>query len=116
MDVLKYRKYNTTLADKTSPDGLAVVKFRYKKPDGRESILIEKELGNDTRPFVQAEADTRFAVAVAFFGMVLRQSAYVKDFETADILPIASESLADDPGGLRGEFITLLKDYKKIKG
>lgn len=116
VDVLKYRKYNTTLADKTSPDGLAVVKFRYKKPDGRESILIEKELGNDTRPFVQAEADTRFAVAVAFFGMVLRQSAYVKDFETADILPIASESLADDPGGLRGEFITLLKDYKKIKG
>lgn len=112
VDSLKYQR-NAQPINSNLPE-LATVKFRYKKPDGDQSILMTKTVGNETQTFAKADESTRFAVSVAAFGQLLRKSAFVKNLSLADVADMAAATEAAPKDQLRKEFIQLVKDCKKL--
>lgn len=88
---------------------MLTVKFRYKKPDGDTSILIEKNLENKLADWKLLSNDFKFSAAVASWGMLLRDSEY-KGTATYDlILEWAKEGKGEDKNGYRAEFIRLVE-------
>jgi len=81
---------------------LMIVKVRYKKPDGSNSILVSVPVAgrNTTSP-----KHLGFAAAVAEFGMLLRNSDFKADATWADAVKLATAHRGDDPDGYRAEFV-----------
>lgn len=94
---------------------LATVKFRYKKPDGEKSELITQTVMNDNRSIQKASEDFQFAMAVALFGMQLRDSQFIDSSSKDDIITLAETSKGKDKDGYRAEFIRLVKSYDALK-
>ncbi len=104
-------KYTKTTNGAEHSDELFTVKFRYKKPAGKESIEmvhVQKEL------YSKASEDLKFASAVALFGMQLRQSKYLNNSKINDIITLAKEGRGQDSEGYKAEFIRLVSSYKNI--
>jgi Ca-activated chloride channel family protein len=106
IDELKYQK---TKIDRSAAhsDELMTVKFRYKKPDEEVSKLIvhtllDKETDKTSENF-------RWSASVAAFGMMLRESEYIKNFTYDDVLMLAQGSKGEDKEGYRIEFINMVK-------
>ena len=59
--------------------------------------------------FSSADADVRFAAAVAAFGMILKDSPYRGNATLGWVLDTASASQGQDRGGYRDEFISLVR-------
>ena len=59
------------------------------------------------KPLDQADADFRFATAVAGFGQVLRGGRYTGGWTVADARKLAAGSVGSDRFGYRGEFLRL---------
>ena len=93
---------------------LAVVRFRYKAPEGTEASEILHPVPNAVVDLGVASSDTRFASAVAMFGMILRNSAYRGDSNLDAVLELARANLGTDPGGYRAEFVGLVEQAKKV--
>lgn len=93
-------------------DEIMNIKFRYKKPDGEKSMLIEHPVENDN--VAQTSDNFRFAAAVAQFGMLLNNSIFKQgsSFENAKML--ASGAIGDDDEGYRQEFLTLIRQARKL--
>ncbi|RVT86570.1 VWA domain-containing protein [Rhodobacteraceae bacterium CCMM004] len=85
---------------------LALVRLRHKAPRGAESSLREIEVAPDPAP---ADAEFRFAAAIAGWGQILRGGEYVGDWTVADAADLARGALGDDPFGYRREAITLMQ-------
>ncbi|MFL9843705.1 YfbK domain-containing protein [Flavobacterium rhizosphaerae] len=86
---------------------LATIKFRYKKPDADYSKEIVKIIPDKQVALNNASTDFKFAAAVAWFGLKLRDSNLVPNKSTYSIINLAKEGLKDDPNGYRAEFIKL---------
>lgn len=86
---------------------LATIKFRHKKPDSDVSSEMVYTIPNTTLRLEQASADFKFAAAVAWFGLKLRDSKLIPDKATEHIVKLASEGLATDPDGYRAELVRL---------
>lgn len=87
---------------------LAHLRLRYKRPGQSSSELIETPIRREAmKPLDQADADFRFATAVAGFGQVLRGGRYTGEWTVADARKLAAASLGDDRFGYRGEFLRL---------
>lgn len=104
-------KYQTTKLNPLAKEGdeLATVKFRYKKPKGTKSILLEEII-----PYTNNYADNmsdnfRFSAAVAGFGMLLRNSEYKGNATHKSIMDLATGAKGEDSEGYRSEFIQLIK-------
>jgi len=109
IDKLKYQKpSNTTVAGNSNE--LMTVKFRYKKPDGNTSRLLQQVLVDKDVALEKTSDDFRWSAAVAAFGMVLRESQYVKAFGFKDVLELAQGARGKDAEGYRGEFIGLIRN------
>ncbi len=109
IDKLKYQKpSNTTVAGNSNE--LMTVKFRYKKPDGHTSKLLQQVLVDRDVALENTSDDFRWSAAVAAFGMVLRESQYVKAFGFKDVLELAQGARGKDAEGYRGEFIGLIRN------
>ena len=90
---------------------LGYVKLRYKPPTSDTSRLLEVAL----RPAVRrASEDTRFAAAVAAFGMVLRDSEHRGSASFAAVLELARGALGYDPDGYRAEFVRIVEAARKL--
>ena len=98
-----------------SPE-ILTVRFRYKKPDGDKSRLIVRTLTDANARFEEAAVDLRFAVAVAEFGMLLRESKFKAGSSYAHVLETARSSLGEDHGGYRHEFVRLVEKCREITG
>ena len=109
-DPLKYSKQHQVKGD--IDDELMHVKFRYKKPDGDKSMLIEHAVDFDDMR--KTSDNFRFVAAVAQFGMLLNNSEFKQgsSFESAKIL--ATGALGDDDEGYRQEFLDLIKKARKL--
>ncbi|MCL1690906.1 hypothetical protein CMU59_05850 [Elizabethkingia anophelis] len=107
---LKYSK--KTEATNNFGKELATIKFRYKKPDGDKSIEIIKNIDNRNIALNNTSDDFRFAADVAWFGMKLRDSQYLKDKETKNILNLGKSATKHDPDGYRNEFLKLVELVK----
>jgi Ca-activated chloride channel homolog len=105
-DPLRYGTVGQTAAANTSE--LAHLRLRYKLPGRSASELMETPIRREAmRPLAQADADFRFATAVAGFGQVLRGGRYTGDWAQADARALAAASLGDDRFGYRSEFLRL---------
>ena len=113
VDDLKYQK-NEIVRD-LSPDEIATVKVRYKKPESSKSRLIKKVVKKDSlKNFESADRDTRFAVTVAAAGMMLKNSDEIRNMKWNDIINYAKASKGADKSGYRAEFINLIEKAELI--
>ncbi len=90
------------------------LKLRHKLPEGETSRLQEFGVQDSTLDFASASADFRFASAVAAFGMLLRDSPHKGTASFDGVKELAAEGLADDPHGLRAEFVRLVDKAKAL--
>ena len=111
VDPLRYQSRDTTAAAATNE--LFTVKLRYKSPDGAKSSMVAKSVVDDEIETVSN--NSRFAAAVAEFGMLLRDSKLKghSSFETC--LKLAKESIGEDPEGYRTEFVALVEKTAELK-
>ena len=94
---------------------LLTVKLRFKQPDGTESVLREFPLADRGGRFEQASVDTRFAAAVAAFGMILRSSPFKGEATLPMVADIAGTALGTDDGGYRAEFLDLVRKAEALQ-
>jgi len=93
----------------SNTDELALVKLRYKQPDGETSTLVEWPVrtADIVKDLGQASDYYRFAAAVAGLGQILRGGKYTGEFSYPEVLALARGARGDDPFGYRGEFLQL---------
>lgn len=103
---LKYSQPNT-LANEYG-DELATIKLRYKKPDEDVSKETVKVIPNVTTTLSNTSGDFKFAAAVAWFGLKLRDSKLIPNKTSQDIINLAKQGAYNDPDGYRAEFIRLV--------
>ncbi len=103
IDPLKYQSNNSQVTSET--DELLTVKFRYKEPGGNKSKLITQVVENE---IVDSSNNLGWSMAVAGFGMLLRDSEYKGDLTFADVLEMSRSSKGADAFGYRSEFIELV--------
>ena len=105
---LKYQE--STLSDEAElTNELMTVKFRYKKPDGTESILMGHPVLDESLSLDQTSDNFKFSASVAEFGMLLRDSQFKGDATFAEAIELAKESKGTDDAGYRAEFIRLVE-------
>jgi len=91
---------------------LATVKFRYKKPEEEKSIEMTRVIQNNPGNLYNSSTDFRFATAVAWFGLYLRDSKLIQNNTVADILDLANNAIGTDKEGYRYEFIRLMESQQ----
>tara|TARA_R110000850_G_scaffold203228_1_gene329495 strand:+ start:110700 stop:113363 length:2664 start_codon:yes stop_codon:yes gene_type:complete len=107
---LKYTQ-NTSKSNEFA-DELATVKFRYKKPDEKKSIEMVHPISKTPVNHSKASKDFKFASAVAWFGLKLRDSELVTNKDSKEILKLAREGINNDTDGYKAEFIRLVESVK----
>ncbi|MEM9719247.1 MAG: VWA domain-containing protein [Bacteroidota bacterium] len=113
VDELKYQQ--PAKEDNSPSEGeLLTVKFRYKQPDGDKSKLIEHPVANNARKFDKTTEDFRFSLAVASFGMLLRDSEFKGDATYDAVISWAKGSKGKDAEGYRAECIRLMEKAKLL--
>ena len=115
VDELKYQSRQTT-PEEPAHDEWMTVKMRYKEPDGETSRKLEFPLNDSLFRSSTPSRDYRFATAVAAFGQWLRENEQVGDFGCDRIIQLAEESVGDDPGGYRREFLDLVRNARAVAG
>lgn len=110
VDSLKYQNQEPSGAA-GSPEWLTA-KLRYKAPDSDESTLMQQPLTPD--PEAEASTDMNFALSVAGFGMILRDSEFRGSVTLDDVRSLAEAGRGDDPNGYRAGYIALLEDYRRM--
>jgi len=102
--------YEVRLQDGVQPDQtVAGVRIRHKAPEGdtaSENLWTLKAAALDAT-FDEADADMRFAVAVATFAEKLRESPHVRDVSLGQVAEIARGAIAQDED--REEFVGLVE-------
>ena len=103
-------RYQTpAAAAKGNTSEYAFVNLRYKLPGESKSILISQPVPATSKALSQADANTRFALAVTAYGQALRGGEYNGKMGWNDIISLAQNSANPDPYDLRKEFIELAK-------
>ena len=87
----------------------AFVRLRYKRPGESESTLLTRPVtSGDFRGLDSADDDSRFAVAVAGFGQLLRGGRYTGGWDWQAVRELAAGARGPDSFGYRGEFLRLV--------
>ncbi len=107
VDKLKYATTNPSTAKQNGQ--LAFIKFRYKKPDGKKSILMTSEIAENASQLANASSDFKFCASVAWFGLQLRDSKLISDKSSDAVRLLARNGIAADTDGYRSEFIRLVE-------
>lgn len=109
IDPRRYETAKTPAAD--TANELGFLRIRYKKPGEEKSILLQEPLlkSNSKTSIDQTTADFRFSASVAGFGLTLRDSKYMGNYDTDKLIALAKSGLGEDEGGYRAEFIRLMK-------
>lgn len=91
---------------------IAFVKLRYKRPGETTSNLLTQAVGapNIYGRLDAAPEQTRWAVAVAAYGQLLRGDPWLRaGFGWPQVTALAQGARGEDPDGLRAEFIRLAR-------
>ncbi|PLX24166.1 MAG: hypothetical protein C0599_02930 [Salinivirgaceae bacterium] len=112
-NTLKYQTANLNNLAKKGNE-IATVKFRYKKPDGNKSKLIEETIAYKEKRFDDMSDNFRFSASVAGFGMLLRDSEYKGDLTWDKVIQMAQNAKGRDLEGYRSEMIQLIKLSKSL--
>lgn len=109
--VLRYQPKPTITENKSE---LALIKLRYKEPDGQQSRLIEKVISNEPTEWALAPENLIMAAAVAQWGMLLRNSEFKGSANYRNTEEMALKAKGTDREGYRAEFISLLRLSSKL--
>ncbi|HYH82681.1 MAG TPA: von Willebrand factor type A domain-containing protein [Longimicrobium sp.] len=90
---------------------LAFVRLRYKAPNGDTSREVSYPVRRP-RPGAELQGDFAFAVAVAQFGMLLRDSEHRGGASLEGVLSLARPNTRNDP--YRREFVALVERFDRI--
>ena len=71
--------------------------------------MIVNTLAEQEVSLERASENFKWSAAVAGFGMILRESEYIRNFTTEQALALAEASRGKDKNGYRLEFINLMK-------
>ncbi|MEP6748108.1 MAG: von Willebrand factor type A domain-containing protein [Bacteroidota bacterium] len=120
VDKLKYQPQIKPLVAANGNE-IMTIKFRYKKPDGDVSKLIEHAV-TDNHSVVSfigegreaVSSNFRFAAAVGEFGMLLRNSEFKQSSSYNNAWQMAKDALGKDEEGYRSEFLKLVKNAQFI--
>ena len=115
VDPLKYQEKNIVEKNISHNEEMMTVKFRYKAPDGDKSLLIEHPVLDKGIPFAQTSENFRFAVSVAEFGMLLRNSEFKGSASFDHVFKTAKAAKGTDAEGYRKEFIALVRKASALK-
>lgn len=115
VDALKYQQQDIAPSAYKN-DELMWVKLRYKPPKETNSRLIENPVNDTPLSLEKTANDLKFAVAVAEWGMLLRDSQYKGNGNFDQVLELAKQGKGEDLEGYRGEFIQLVETSKKLSG
>jgi len=94
---------------------LLTLKMRYKEPAAETSHKLEWPVADSGAAFRDASDDFQFAVAVAGFGLLLRDSQYRGNVTVEAIEEIAAGNLDKDPRGYRAEFVELVRRTRELQ-
>lgn len=108
IDELKYQTTRVT-KEATPSKELMTIKLRYKSPDSDVSKLIVHPLLDNNILLSRTSDDFRWSASVAAFGMLLRDSEFVKGFSYDNVLQLAQGSRGEDKNGYQSEFMNLVK-------
>lgn len=114
LEPLRYAKAQAT----GTPGELALLRVRYKTPEGGSSRLIERPISRDQQhaTLAQASEDLRFSAAVAAFAQQLKgDGRYTAGMDFKDTLALARGARGDDRFGLRNEFVQLVEIAQSLK-
>ncbi|MEX1827638.1 von Willebrand factor type A domain-containing protein [Luteibacter sp. CQ10] len=98
-------RYGSPSAVPDKSGELALLRLRYKSPDGGASRLIEQPLS--ATPEAAPSDRLRFAAAVAAFADNLRGGKYSEGFGYGKVAELARGAVGSDPGGYRGQMARL---------
>jgi Ca-activated chloride channel family protein len=104
---LKYQE--SAMSTQADSNELLTVKFRYKQPDGSQSIEIVSPLVDEAVALEETSDNFKFSAAVAEFGLLLRDSSFKGEANYDQVLALAQTSLGQDAEGYRGEFVDLVE-------
>ncbi len=107
---LKYQK-NELTADADNKE-IATVKFRYKKPDEKESIELVFPIADNAVLLSDASEMYRFSAAVALFGMLLEKSEFTGTGNFEMVIELAQNAKTNDVDGYKAEFVRLAQVVK----
>lgn len=115
LDPLRYQS-NAVKTDGKG-DELALLRVRYKAPQGSASQLIERPIRAREQRASLAEAsdDLRFAAAVAAFAQQLEGGRCTGTFDIGDTVRLARAARGEDRFGLRGEFVQLAELAQSLR-
>ncbi|HEX5167998.1 MAG TPA: von Willebrand factor type A domain-containing protein [Cyclobacteriaceae bacterium] len=113
IDELKYQK-NKIDPKASSSKELMTIKLRYKQPDKDVSKLIVHPLIDANTSLSKTSDNFRWSASVAAFGMLLRESEYIKDFSYDQVIQMAEGSRGKDKEGYRIEFINMVKSFSSV--
>jgi len=113
VDPLKYQE-SKKIEERKYSDELLTIKVRYKKPDGRTSMLLEKAVKNYGEEIENTSDNLRFAAAVVEFGMILRESEFKGNATLDGAAKLASSAKGNDEDGYRSEMIRLINTVKDM--
>lgn len=107
---LKYQK-NELTADADNKE-IATVKFRYKKPDEKESTELILPIADNSVLLSDASEMYRFSAAVALFGMLLEKSEFTGTGNFEMVIDLAQNAKTNDVDGYKAEFVRLAQVVK----
>ncbi len=111
-DKLKYQTFLQTSA--SNSDEVCTVKIRYKLPDKEVSIPMEISVKDKHTKLAETSENMRFAMAVAEFGLLIRDSNFRGTANYDHILELAKNAKGKDEEGYRAEFLKLVKTAKML--
>ena len=107
-DKLKYQQFTQTFMGSNSEE-VCTVKIRYKLPNADKSVQME-EVVKDTHVALEKTSENfRFSIAVAEFGLLLRESDFKGSANYEQVINLAKNSFGKDLDGYRAEFLKLVK-------
>jgi len=112
VDELKYQ--NIGLTNNKYSGELATIKLRFKKPQGKKSSLIAHTISSESVAWEASSTNLKWASAIAQFGMTIRGSQYLKDYDYDKVLALAESGLGSDDNGYRDEAIQMMQRMKEI--
>ncbi len=116
VDPLKYQK--SSVKAKSENDfstEYLTIKIRYKKPDGKTSLLLEKPVRDYINDLEDASDNLKFAAAVSEFGMILRNSDFKGNATLESAAKLARSARGVDEDGYRSELIRLINTVKDMR-
>jgi Ca-activated chloride channel homolog len=113
VDPLKYQSVKVDPSASKSKE-LMTVKFRYKKPDEDVSKLIVHPMSDTQIPLEKTTDNFRWSASVAAFGMLLRESEYIKGYTFGEVVQLAQGARGTDKEGYRIEFIKMVQSLDRV--